>query len=158
MVLKLTQKERMLLNDQKFHEQLCIQKYLKYAKEAFDPALQQLFTNHAIAEQQHLSSINLILAGQVPLLNQQQGEDPTRVVATISSIGSKTNQNDLDLCNDMLATEKYVSGSYDTVIFECNDNNVRQALNHIQKEEQEHGKSLSNYLRVKGDYKLVLSM
>lgn len=157
MVLKLTQKERMLLNGQKFHEQICIQKYLKYAKEAFDPTLKQLFNNHAIAEQLHLSTINHILAGQVPIINEQKGQGPT-VVVSISSMGHKTNQNDIDLCNDMLATEKYVSGSYDTVIFECNDNDVRQALNNIQKEEQEHGMSLSNYLRSKGECELVLTM
>ena len=151
MVLKLTQKERMLLNDQKYHEQICIQKYLKYSKEAVDQTLKKLFSNHAIAEQDHLNTINQILAGQVPDLKQQKTSEATRVLDP--SKGAKVNQNDLDLCNDMLVTEKYISSSYDTVIFECNDNNVRQALNYIQKEEQGHGESLSNYLRSKGDYK-----
>lgn len=56
--------------------------------------------------------------------------------------GQQVNPNDIALAKDMLATEKYVSGTYDTTIFECQDHNVRQALNHIQKEEQQHGEDL----------------
>ena len=37
------------------------------------------------------------------------------------------------MCNDMLMTEKYVSGTYDTAIFEFQDVNVRSVLNHIQE-------------------------
>ena len=43
------------------------------------------------------------------------------------------NQNDAYLCNDLLSTEKYVSSSYDTAIFEFRDANIRNVLNHIQR-------------------------
>jgi spore coat protein CotF len=56
------------------------------------------------------------------------------------------------LCNDMLMTEKYVSGTYDTAIFEFQDTNMRKALNHIQKEEQEHGEGIFNYMSSHGMY------
>ncbi|HBM76400.1 MAG TPA: spore coat protein, partial [Clostridiaceae bacterium] len=32
------------------------------------------------------------------------------------------------------------------------DPNMRQALNHIQKEEQEHGEAIYNYMESKGMY------
>jgi hypothetical protein len=37
---------------------------------------------------------------------------------------------------------------YDTCIFEFADANVRSLLNHIQKEEQEHGKMIYDYMAV----------
>lgn len=37
MDIKLSQKERMLLEDQKNHEQICIEKYKNYASQASDP-------------------------------------------------------------------------------------------------------------------------
>src|SRR5690606_6150332 len=61
-------------------------------------------------------------------------------------------QADQDLCTDMLMTEKYVSGAYDTAIFEFRDPQVRQVLNHIQKEEQQHGEAIFNYMQSMGMY------
>jgi spore coat protein CotF len=52
----------------------------------------------------------------------------------------------------MLMTEKYVSGAYDTAIFEFRDPQVRQILNHIQKEEQQHGEAIFNYMESMGMY------
>ncbi|BBB90907.1 MAG TPA: spore coat protein [Methylomusa anaerophila] len=54
--------------------------------------------------------------------------------------------------NDMLMTEKYVSGVYDTAIFEFADSNIRQTFNHIQKEEQQHGEDLFHYMQANGMY------
>lgn len=62
------------------------------------------------------------------------------------------NQADAVLCNDMLMTEKYVSDTYNTAIFEFMDSNVRQVLNHIQKEEQQHGEGIFNYMKNNGMY------
>ena len=64
------------------------------------------------------------------------------------------NQSDIDLCNDMLATEKYISHTYDTAILEFRDKNIRNILNHIQKEEQEHGEELFKYMQSKGGYNI----
>lgn len=61
--------------------------------------------------------------------------------------------SDADMCTDMLMTEKYVSGAYDTAIFECKDPRVRDVLNHIQKEEQKHGEAIYQYMESKGMYK-----
>jgi len=41
---------------------------------------------------------------------------------------------------------------YNISIFEFADANVRQALNHIQKEEQQHGEGIFNYMKSHGMY------
>ena len=51
-------------------------------------------------------------------------------------------------------TEKYVSGTYDTAIFEFRDTNARDLLNHIQKEEQKHGEAVFQYMQSKGLYQV----
>ncbi|TGE32899.1 DUF892 family protein [Desulfosporosinus sp. Sb-LF] len=162
MPIQLSQKETMFLQDLKQHEQHCVQKYNKYSNEAQDPQLKQLFQTHASHEQQHFNTITQILSGQTPNMNQgqgQQGQGQQQSPAMQSGQGSGMqaqgaafNQNDAELANDMLSTEKYISSTYDTAIFEFQDKNVRQALNHIQKEEQEHGEDLFNYMKSHGMY------
>lgn len=152
MVLSLTQKERMLLEDQKKHEQICIDKYNNYASQAQDPQLKTLFQQYAAQEQQHLDSINQMLNGQVPAAGQggsqsQQQSQPAGQTMPSPMQGAMGNQTDAALCNDMLMTEKYISGTYDTTIFEFVDTNARQVLNHIQKEEQQHGEGIFNYMK-----------
>lgn len=150
MNITLTQKERLLLEDQKSHEEMCIKKYTDYANQAQDPKLKQLFQQHAQQEQEHLNTINQILSGQVPSMNNgQQGQSGQQSKSFASSSSSK---QDKDLCQDMLMTEKYVSSTYNTTIFECIDTNVRQVLNHIQKEEQQHGEDIFNYMQSNGMY------
>ncbi|NLW24620.1 MAG: spore coat protein, partial [Clostridia bacterium] len=151
------QKEKLLLQDQKKHEELCIQKYQNYAQQAQDPQLKQLFNSLAQKEQQHLNTINQILNGQIPNIQgsqQQQQQQIQQQTLTVPNQmqGAMNNQQDASLCNDMLLTEKYVSGTYDTTIFECTNSNIRQVLNHIQKEEQQHGEAIFNYMHSKGMY------
>jgi spore coat protein CotF len=186
--VKLTQKERSLLNDQKTHEQVCIAKYQDYANRSQDAQLKQLFTSLAQSEQEHLNSVNQMLSGQIPNVSQGQGQNQqpqqgqaqggsqntaqgTSGAATGGATGSTAaggsqsntaaggsaspaapGKHDASLCNDMLMTEKYVSGAYDTAIFEFTDSNARQVLNHIQKEEQQHGEQIFNYMQQNGLY------
>ncbi|MGE5631539.1 MAG: spore coat protein [Caulobacteraceae bacterium] len=156
----LSQKERMLLEDQKKHEEVCIKKYNDYANQAQDTQLKQIFKVNEQQEYNHLNTINQMLSGQVPDVNQQQNQQnqnnnqaqtPQNPQPGQSTAGSK---NDADLCNDMLMTEKYVSGAYDTAIFEFRDPNIRQTLNHIQREEQQHGESVYKYMESKGMYNI----
>ncbi len=152
-MLNLTQKERMLLEDQKTHEQVCIDKYTNYASQAQSPELKNLFQNYAGQEQQHLNSINQLLNGQLPATGQGQQQNQTQSPNQASQMqGAMANQQDATLCNDLLMTEKYVSNTYDTAIFEFTDTNVRQVLNHIQKEEQQHGEGIFNYMQNNGMY------
>lgn len=160
--MQLTQKEITLLQDQKKSEELCIKKYTNYANQAQDQQLKQLFYTHAQQEQQHLDTINQILAGQVPNTNQQQqgnqqqnsGQQAQNMDLQSAQQPTFSSANDAELCEDLLATEKYVSSTYNTAIFEFTNHNVRQALNHIQKEEQEHGESIFNYMQSHGMYQV----
>lgn len=151
-MVNLTQKEKLLLQDQKSNEELCIKKYNTYANQAQDSQLKQIFTSHAQQEQQHLNTINQILSGQIPNINQQQNTQNQYTQNVSNTQVSAFSQNDADLCKDILSTEKYVSSTYDTAIFEFRDSNIRQALNHIQKEEQQHGESVYKYMESKGMY------
>lgn len=163
MTRQLTQKEKQLLQDQKTHEEVCIQKYQKGAQQASDPQLRQLFQSYAQQEQQHLNTINAMLSGQVPSMSQGQqsqasqqapANQQSNAQAQTATAPAAANKADATLCQDMLMTEKYVSGAYDTAIFEFADANVRQALNHIQKEEQQHGEGIFNYMRSNGMYNM----
>jgi len=193
----------MLLEDNKKHEELCIQKYQSYAAQASSPELQQLFLTHASHEQQHYHTINQLLNGHFPPVSpqgnaqqqqqkqyQQQGQQqsqyqqqqyqqqqyqqqqyqqqqyqlqqqqlqqqqmqeqyPQQQLRQQAQINLPTGSgNDIDafLCNDLLNTEKYISGTYDTTIFEFTNPQVRQILNHIQKEEQKHGEDIFLYMQ-----------
>lgn len=164
MTLALTQKEKSLLEDQKKHEQICVEKYQTYANQAQDPALKQLFNSYAEQEQQHLNTVTQMLTGQIPTMSSQQNQQSTQsqqaaqnsiqnaATTSSSSQGTATSQSDNTLCTDMLMTEKFVSGAYDTAIFEFADPKARQALNHIQKEEQGHGQGIFQYMQSKGMY------
>lgn len=137
--INLSEKEKMLLEDQKKHEEICVQKYTNYADQTQCPELKSLFKTYASEEQQHYNTINQILSGQVP--NMQQGQNQ-QMASQSQGNAEMTNKSDASLCADVLMAEKFVSGAYDTAIFECRDTNLRNALNHIQKEEQQHDEGI----------------
>ncbi|HHY60496.1 MAG TPA: spore coat protein [Clostridia bacterium] len=155
MTQPLTQKERMLLEDQKKHEEICIQKYQAYAAQVQDPQLKQLLNSYAEQERRHLNTINQLLAGQVPQMNQSQQQQQPQFQNQASPGGAPFNQarqQEAALLTDLLMTEKYVSGAYDTAIFEFTCPQRRAILNHIQKEEQQHGEGLFQYMQAHGMY------
>ncbi|MDI3482116.1 MAG: hypothetical protein PWQ97_1771 [Tepidanaerobacteraceae bacterium] len=59
---------------------------------------------------------------------------------------------DRDILNDMLMTEKYVSGSYETAIMESANESIRNALRQIQDEEQQHAKMIFDAMNQRGWY------
>lgn len=203
--MNLSTKERYLLEDQKNHEQICIQKYADYANMASDQQLKNIFNQNGQKEKEHYNTINQILNGQVPAMNQQAGggqqqaggaqmqaggaqqqtggaqmqaggaqqqtggaqqqagggqqqaggaqmQAQQQQAGSFVQGGMKNQKSDKDLCTDMLMTEKYVSDTYDTAIFEFKDPQIRNILNHIQKEEQQHGEAIFTYMNSKGMY------
>jgi spore coat protein CotF len=152
--MQLTQKETSFLKDLKEQEQTCVEKYSKYATEAYDGQLKGLFTHIGQTEQQHLDTINQIMGGTVPAMqssgNKQTQLNFTPVYNAASSDPNK--KRDSYLCTDLLSTEKHVSSVYNTAVFEFKDTNIRDILNHIQKEEQEHGEQIYNYMAQNGMY------
>jgi spore coat protein CotF len=155
MDIKLSQKERMLLEDQKNHEQICIEKYKNYASQASDPQLKQIFTANGQGEQEHLNSINQLLGGRLPQTGQQgqnSAQSQPQSAGQVKQASPAAVKSDKEMCTDMLMTEKYVSGTYNTAVFEFQDTRVRDVLNHIQKEEQKHGEAIFQYMHSKGMY------
>lgn len=148
----LNQKETSLLNDLKSDEELCIEKYSKYENQANNPKLKGLMNKLGNQEKTHLNTINQILNGQVPPVPQAKApEQPANEVAGYVN-PSPEFSNDKFICTDALGTEKRVSSVYNTSIFEFADVNIRANLNHIQKEEQEHGEQIYNYMAQNGMY------
>lgn len=145
--MTLTQKENSLLTDLKSQEQLCIEKYSMYSERACDPELKQLFTNIKSTEQTHLQTINRIIGGEEVAMNSAP---PSAVSAKLecqpSSCPADQKEKDAFLCKDALAMEKHVSSVYDTSIFEFSSPVLRDTLNHIQKEEQNHGEQIYQYM------------
>lgn len=149
--MQLNQKETSLLKDLKGQEQLCVDKYTKHAYAAADPQLKNLFTQIAQVEQQHLNTVTQMESGSVPAVGSGSQRQPS-FSATYAVADTPGKQNDCYLCTDVLATEKHASHLYDTCIFEFKDENARNALNHIQKEEQGHGKMVYDYMAANSMY------
>ena len=150
--MNVTTKETDLLKDMKGQEQLCIDKYEKYAGEAIAPELKSLFTSLASVEREHLKTVNDMMAGKVstPTGSSSQSSGTSAVKANYTSEEDK--KKDTFLCSDMLATEKHVSALYNTGVFEFSDVQARNMLNHIQTEEQQHGQRIYEYMNVNGMY------
>lgn len=177
---QLSQKERMLLEDLKSEEELCVIKYQNYAQQAQDSNLSQLFNKIAGVEQKHYDTVNSLLqsggqgqsgqssqtvsqSGQSEGLQQSQsGGQMSQATGSInlSRTGSGSSGqtssggsgSDKYMLQDMLTTEKHISSAYDTSVFECTQSSVRQALQQIQQDEQSHGEQLYQYMSTHGMY------
>ena len=145
-----TQKETSLLKDLKDQEQLCVDKYGKYARQANDPELQQIFRDIRQTEQQHLQTVTGWLGEQPPKAWNLVGKQYDGVNKFADDPAAK--EADKYLCQDALCTEKEVSGAYNTSIFEFRDPQVRQQLHQIQGAEQKHGEMIYQYMARNGMY------
>ncbi|MBQ8849207.1 MAG: spore coat protein [Clostridia bacterium] len=150
--MALTQKETDLLKDMKGQEELCIQKYNKYSEMAKAEALKNLFKSMAQVEQNHLQTITAMMSGNIPTMPNTIENSNNQNCVSANYMSEADKNDDALLCQDMLATEKHVSGLYDTAIFEFKDPAARKTLNHIQAEEQQHGEQLYAYMNCNGMY------
>ena len=148
----LTQKESTLIKDLKGQEQLCIDKYKKHAECAHDPQLRQLFTQIAGVEQQHLDTLTQIENGGTPAAGGSKASTIPTFVATYTQAETPEKKQDWYLCTDLLTTEKHASSLYNTCVFEFGQSELRQVLNHIQTEEQQHGEQIYRYMKANGMY------
>lgn len=140
----------MLLEDGKKQEELCVKKYQGYASRVQDVQLKNLLTEIAQEEQHHHNMIDQLLQGMEPNMTHSGGTTGPKTNNTFQLSNGDT--NDQLLLEDLLSTEKYVSSFYDTLVFESADSRVRQVIQHIQKEEQNHGEKLFNYMNNHGMY------
>ncbi len=149
--MQLNQKESSFVKELKEQEKLCIEKYQKAANCAVDGQLRGLFADLAQKEQTHLDSLTRMEQGTVTVPQPSNAAMPT-FTGTYGASETPDKKNDCYLCTDALAGEKHVSSLYDTSVFEFRDDNARKLLNHIQSEEQNHGKMIYNYMSANGMY------
>ena len=153
--MQLTQEETLLRKDMQAAEKLCVEKYNKHASCDVDPQLKTLFSDIEQVEKEHLNTLNQIESGTVPNMQANASQSFSQQPSFTATYGTDENQdklNDSYLCTDVLSAEKHTSSLYNTCIFEFTDASVRDALNHIQKEEQEHGKKIYDYMATNGMY------
>ncbi len=151
--MNLTQKETTLLSDLKSQEQICIEKYNQYSQMAHDGELKNLFSTLAQNEQKHLDTLNQILGGQeVQMPEKSPSAVQAKLQCKMSTCNEVEKKNDAYLCKDALSMEKHVSSVYNTGVFELSSPILRDTLAHIQKEEQNHGEQLYNYLSCNNMY------
>ena len=154
--MTLTKKEQGLLKDLQKEEKLCVEKYRTAAENACDAKLQHIFEKIEKAEQSHYDTVTGMLAGTLPAQQGQQSKGQAsrqKAEKDLKSTASRAEkQRDAYLLSDLLGTEKYVSGVYNTAVFEFSDAKARQVLAAIQQQEQEHGKQLSDYMQANNMY------
>lgn len=153
-----TKKEQSFLKDLQNEESVCIDKYGKASQEACDEKLKDIFHTIKTAEQHHYDTLTQMLDGTIPeqkgQQNKKQGSTQgAKAEKDLKSTASRAGkQQDAYLLSDLLGTEKYVSGVYNTAVFEFSDEKARQVLAGIQQQEQEHGKQLSDYMQANNMY------
>ena len=144
--MQLTQKETQLMKDLKNQEQLCIDKYTRNAEQAKDPELKAVFTYFAKVEQGHLNTLTQIENGDAFFGSSDTAAAKPQITGTYKTAETDDKKNDKYLAFDLLTAEKHASHLYDTCVFEFKDEKIRNTLNNIQKDEQEHGKILYDYM------------
>lgn len=146
-----TQKEKNFLKDIQNEEKLCVDKYHKAAEAACDPTLRHIFEKIEQTEQSHYDTVTQMLDGKVPSpQNKEQTPRPRSQKELKAHTNRAQKQSDTYLVSDLLATEKYVAGVYNTAVFEFNDPAARQVLSGIQQAEQNHGRELAEYMQANG--------
>lgn len=148
----LTEKETAAVKDLQQQEQTCIEKYQRYAGEAKDAVLKDLFKTLQQKEQQHFNSLQQVLGGSVPAsdCNDSDGKNynPTATYDKMSDSADK--KTDCFLATDCIVSEKLASSEYNTDVFSFRDSDVRKLLADIQIEEQNHAEMLYKYKTVNG--------
>ncbi|MBT9155546.1 MAG: hypothetical protein DDT37_00513 [Firmicutes bacterium] len=77
------------------------------------------------------------------------GQSALGMVASHTQYTGQGGLSEEQICNDLLTTEKAVSDMYDSAVFESSNQQLRQTLNHIQKEEQDHAFAIFQFRRTK---------
>lgn len=148
----LSEKERTVLEDLQTQEKSCVEKYGRYAQQAKDPELKKLFQMLQEKERTHFTSLADVLKGQVPSCNcnDSDGRNYTPKATYTEIAVSEDKMQDAFLATDCIATEKLVSGEYNTEVFAFGSSDIRKLLADIQVEEQNHAEMLYKYKMANG--------
>lgn len=150
--MTLKQKERETIMDLQTQEKACIEKYEKYAEQAHDPVLRELFLTLKTNEQTHFQTLGKILEGTVPSCdcNDSSGMEYQPKATYSAGAESEKKKADCFLATDCITTEKMISSEYNTDVFNFEDSRIRKILADIQIEEQNHADMLRKYKLVNG--------
>lgn len=148
----LSEKETTAIKDLQTQEKACVDKYTKYSREAKDPVLQDLFNTILKDEQKHFDSLGQVLNGSVPSCdcNDSKGENYQPKATYDSMTNSEDKKADCFLATDCIASEKLVSGEYNSDVFVFGNSAIRKLLADIQIEEQNHAEMLWKYKTANG--------
>lgn len=148
----LNQKETSLIQDLQDQEKLCIQKYMRYAEQAHDEELKDLFNVLKENEVNHYEALEVLKKDDstMPKINHL---DATEYSPKGHYNKNETNcekDDDAYLCTDSISMEKYVASAYNNDLFQFASSTVRDALNQIETDEQNHGEMIYKYKTVNG--------
>lgn len=148
----LNEKETAAIKDLQTQEQTCMEKYKRYASEAKDPVLVNLFNDLQKKEQQHYDALGQVLKDTIPTCdcNDSHGKEYSPKATYDAATDSEDKKSDCFLATDCIGTEKLVSSEYNTDVFVFGDPDVRKLLADIQVEEQNHAEMLYKYKTVNG--------
>ncbi|AGB41113.1 coat F domain-containing protein [Halobacteroides halobius DSM 5150] len=171
--MQLTTKEKDKILDNLSAEEICIQKYETYANHTSDPEIKNLFKSLAQQEKQHAKTLTNMLNGNFQGAQQQGQGQQTQQQPPKQEVVMSNNKNTMEVANmalqttnatdyskfsdrqllqDALLSEKHVSSAYDSSVLESANRQIMQTLEHIQKEEHEHGQQLFEMMNKKGWY------
>ena len=143
--MKLNQKETQLITELKTQEQLCVQKYDFYANQAKDPELKKLFKKIMKIEQDHYDMLDALSTGTVPTIKNRTPSATKYQPKGSYSCDPASKDFDKFLCTDVIATEKYVATTYNNDLFYFVSPEVRNVLNAIMTDEQNHAEMIWLY-------------
>lgn len=148
--MQLSEKQKSLVEDLMSQEELCIEKYSQYKNLAKDEELKNLFGKMREDEEQHYSSLQHLLEGKCPELNDKNHAklEYNPVAAYAGNCNTEDKAHDQYLCTDSITTEKYISTAYNDDLFQFGESNVRDLLNNIQTDEQKHAEMLHKYKEI----------
>jgi spore coat protein CotF len=143
--MKLNQKETQLITELKTQEELCMQKYDFYSAQAKDPELKKLFKKILKHEQNHYDMLNDLMKGNMPAIKTRKPSS-VKYEPTATHKGDQASKDfDKFLCTDIIATEKYVATTYNNDLFYFVSPEVRNVLNAIMTDEQNHAEMIWKY-------------
>ena len=148
MILK--EKEKTVIQDLQTQEKSCVEKYGRYAEQAKDPELKNLFQTIQKEEQKHYDTLGEVLSGTVPSCdcNCKAGADYQPKATYTGMTDTEDKKNDCFLATDCIGAEKLASGEYNTNVFNFSEPAVRKLLADIQIEEQNYAEMLYKYKTV----------
>ena len=134
-----------LVTELKGQEELCVQKYNFYAAQAKDPELKSLFKKILKHEQNHFDMLDALTKGTVPTIKTKTPLAVKYEPKCTHNGDQASKEFDKFLCTDIIATEKYVATAYNDDLFYFASTDVRNVLNAIMTDEQNHAEMIWKY-------------